>query len=122
MDGGSQGSALTRPAHLAIVGHTNAGKTSLIRTLTRDTGFGAVSPEASTTKHVEKVRLVAEGIPVVDLYDTPGMEEPITLRDLIKWIEMNSTDRPDGPALIERFLATDEARGELEQEAVVLPG
>ena len=27
----------------AVVGHTNTGKTSLLRTLTRDVGFGQVS-------------------------------------------------------------------------------
>ena len=120
MAGDALGSKLVRPARIAIVGHTNAGKTSLIRTLTRNTGFGAVSQEPSTTKHVEEVRLLAEGVPVIDLYDTPGMEEPIQLRDLIKQIETMAEDRPDGPTLIERFLHSEDAKSEFEQEAKVL--
>ena len=34
---------MTEPLKLAVVGHTNVGKTSLLRTLTRDVGFGEVS-------------------------------------------------------------------------------
>lgn len=37
------------PLKLAVVGHTNVGKTSLLRTLTRDVGFGEVSHRPSTT-------------------------------------------------------------------------
>ena len=39
---------------LAVVGHTNTGKTSLLRTLTHDTGFGEVSARPSATRHVEE--------------------------------------------------------------------
>ncbi len=45
------------PLKLAVVGHTNVGKTSLLRTLTRDVGFGEVSHRPSTTRHVEGARL-----------------------------------------------------------------
>ncbi|WP_200870248.1 GTPase, partial [Pseudomonas aeruginosa] len=44
---------MTEPLILAVVGHTNTGKTSLLRTLTRDRGFGEVSHRPSTTRHVE---------------------------------------------------------------------
>lgn len=37
---------------IAIVGHTNTGKTSLIRTLTRERNFGEVKDEASDRKSV----------------------------------------------------------------------
>jgi len=36
------------PLKLAVVGHTNTGKTSLLRTLTRDVNFGEVSARPST--------------------------------------------------------------------------
>ena len=114
------GAKLNRPPRIAIVGHTNTGKTSLIRTLTRNTEFGTVSQEPSTTKHVEGVRLFADEVPLVELYDTPGMEDPIALRDLIKTIEMAASDRPDGPTLIQRFLGTEQALREFEQEAKVV--
>ena len=37
---------------LAVVGHTNTGKTSLMRTLLRDSRFGEVKNAAATTRHV----------------------------------------------------------------------
>lgn len=37
---------------VAVVGHTNAGKTSLMRTLLRDSHFGNVANTAGTTRHV----------------------------------------------------------------------
>ena len=52
---------MTKPLKLAVVGHTNVGKTSLLRTLTRDVGFGEVSHRPSTTRHVEGARLSVDG-------------------------------------------------------------
>lgn len=110
---------MTEPLHLAVVGHTNTGKTSLLRTLARDVAFGEVSPRASTTRHVEGVRLLADGTPVVELFDTPGMEDPIGLLDLLDLLAP-PTLRLDGPARIERFLASPESGQHFEQEAKVL--
>ncbi|HLW04594.1 MAG TPA: DUF3482 domain-containing protein [Azoarcus sp.] len=112
--------AETRPVRIAVVGHTNTGKTSLMRTLARDTGFGEVSSRPSTTRHVEGVRLIAEGAVLVELFDTPGMEDPIALLELLEEIVGPAGERLDGPARIERFLAGDAANGRFEQEAKVL--
>lgn len=104
---------------VAVVGHTNTGKTSLLRTLTRDPGFGDVADEPGTTRHVQGVRLSADGEPVLDLYDTPGMEDGIALLDYLDRLDTPGL-RQDGPARIERFLDSPEARGRFEQEARVL--
>lgn len=64
-----------RPLHIAIVGHTNVGKTSLMRTLTRRRDFGEVSSRPATTQHVEMAELAIGGAPVLRLYDTPGLED-----------------------------------------------
>ncbi|MCB1889953.1 MAG: GTPase/DUF3482 domain-containing protein [Rhodocyclaceae bacterium] len=103
---------------LAVVGHTNAGKTSLLRTLTRDAEFGEVSARPATTRHVEGVELMADGRPMLRLYDTPGLEDALGLADLLEALSGN--ERLDGPEQIERFLASPEARGRFEQEAKVL--
>lgn len=63
------------PLHIAIVGHTNVGKTSLMRTLTRSRDFGEVSSRPATTRHVEMAELAIGGAPVLRLYDTPGLED-----------------------------------------------
>lgn len=104
---------------LAVVGHTNVGKTSLLRTLTRDQGFGEVSHRPSTTRHVEGARLSVDGKPLLELYDTPGLEDAIALLDYLESLE-RPDERIDGPARLERFLQTREARHRFEQEAKVL--
>ena len=48
---------MTEPLRIAIVGHTNAGKTSLLRTLTRQVDFGKVSDRPGTTRHAEAIDL-----------------------------------------------------------------
>ncbi|CAI06196.1 DUF3482 domain-containing protein [Aromatoleum aromaticum] len=111
---------MTRPLRIAVVGHTNTGKTSLMRTLTRDTGFGEVSSRPSTTRHVEGARLLADGEVLVELYDTPGLEDPIALLERLEAIEAPGGERLDDTARIERFLATPVAGHRFEQEAKVL--
>ncbi len=109
---------MSAPVAIAVVGHANTGKTSLVRTLTRDRGFGQVSPRPGTTRHVEGVQLMADGRALVELHDTPGLEDPGRLRDFIdaRW----GAERLDGPARIDRFLDSREADGHWAQEAKVL--
>lgn len=110
---------MAEPIRIAVVGHTNTGKTSLLRTLLRDTRFGEVSDRPSTTRHVEGARLLADGAPVLSLFDTPGMEDAIALLDYIDTL-VPASARSDGPERIRQFLASAEARGRYEQEAKVL--
>ncbi|GFM72368.1 GTPase SAR1 [Pseudomonas cichorii] len=108
-----------RALKLAVVGHTNVGKTSLLRTLTRDSGFGEVSHRPSTTRHVEGARLSVEGQALLELYDTPGLEDAIALLDYLERLDRPG-ERLDGPARLARFLESSEARQRFEQEAKVL--
>lgn len=110
---------MSKPLKLAVVGHTNVGKTSLLRTLLRDIGFGEVSHRASTTRHVEGARLSVEGVALLELYDTPGLEDAIALLDHLEQLERPG-ERLDGPARTARFLDGAEARQRFEQEAKVL--
>jgi hypothetical protein len=110
---------MSAPLKLALVGHTNVGKTSLLRTLTRDVSFGEVSHRPSTTRHVEGARLSVDGEPLLELYDTPGLEDAIALLDHLERIERPG-ERLDGPARTARFLDGSEARQRFEQEAKVL--
>lgn len=117
------GSLRSRPLRVAVVGHTNTGKTSLMRTLTRDTGFGEVSSRPSTTRHVEGARLLADGEVLVELFDTPGLEDPIALLERLEAIEPDEAQsgrRLDGIERVERFLQQPVAGRRFEQEAKVL--
>lgn len=106
--------------HITVAGHTNTGKTSLLRTLTRDARFGEVSDRPGTTRHVEAARLLVDGKVVLELYDTPGMEEPIDLLALLDQQAASNDSREDGPARIRRFLESAPAKERFEQEAKVL--
>lgn len=111
---------VTPALRLAVVGHTNTGKTSLLRTLTHDAGFGQISDAPGTTRHVEGARLLLNGVPAVELYDTPGLEDGIGLLDYLDQLQTQAGSRHDGPESITRFLDSPEARGRFEQEARVL--
>ena len=114
------GTQMTEPLRIAIVGHTNTGKTSLMRTLTRDTGFGEVSSRPSTTRHVEGARLMVDGEVLVELYDTPGLEDPIALLEQLETIAADGGERLDGIARIQRCLPMLSTGQRFEQEAKVL--
>jgi len=110
---------MSGPLRLALVGHTNVGKTSLLRTLTRDIDFGEVSHRPSTTRHVEGARLSVDGEALLELYDTPGLEDAIALRDYLEQLERPG-ERLDAATLLDRFLDSVEARQRFEQEAKVI--
>lgn len=103
---------------IALVGHTNAGKTSLLRTLARDETLGEVSPSPATTREVTSITLLADGREVADFRDTPGLEDSIGLLDFVD--RLRTDRREDGPSLIERFLGTTEAGDQFAQEAKAL--
>ncbi|WP_299188677.1 DUF3482 domain-containing protein [uncultured Psychrobacter sp.] len=99
------------PLKLAVVGHTNTGKTSILRTLLRDVYFGEVKNAAATTRHVERAQLTDSqtGDVLVTLYDTPGLEDASGLMD---WLEDNTASRRDGIERLQQFLAADIAQSD----------
>ncbi|RZL87156.1 MAG: DUF3482 domain-containing protein, partial [Variovorax sp.] len=101
---------------IAVVGHTNAGKTSLLRTLTRRVSFGEVSDRPGTTRHVESIALTVQGRTAATFFDTPGLEDAVSLREHLEAF----TEAPTPPERIRAFLQSPEAHGAFEQEAKVL--
>lgn len=110
-------SQAANPLKLSVVGHTNVGKTSLMRTLMRDVSFGHVAPASATTRQVEGARLLASGQTVVELFDTPGLEDAGAL---IEALETRDAERHAGPERITSFLNSTSAVERFEQEARVL--
>lgn len=112
-----------RPIKLAVIGHTNVGKTSLMRTLLRNEDFGEVKNASATTRHVEMATLhTQDGIPLVALYDTPGLEDGSGVMDFI----VEHTDgRADGVDRLRAFLEAVSTQsnlldGDYSQEAKVI--
>lgn len=106
-----------KPLSLSVVGHTNTGKTSLLRTLLRDVDFGDIQDEAATTRHVEQATIHDGDIPLIHLYDTPGLEDATAV---LNWLEKYSNKQHDGIERIKQFLNSEIAQNTLNQEAKVL--
>ena len=102
---------------VAVVGHTNTGKTSLVRTLSHQRQFGTVADRGGTTRQVSAIRLGTAAEPLVELYDSPGLENA---PQLIETLEELPGQRHDGPERIEQFLADPELVRRFDQEARVL--
>ncbi len=107
---------MAEPIGIAVVGHTNAGKTSLLRTLTRRRDFGDVSDRPGTTRHVEAIELATDDGVRLRFLDTPGLEDPIGLLQALGPLRADMTP----PQRIRAFLATRAADEAFEQEAKVL--
>ena len=102
---------------LAVVGHTNTGKTSLMRTLLRDSRFGEVQNAAATTRHVAQAAL-GDGVETwLYLHDTPGLEDAGGVLD---WLEENTSPQHEGIERLQQFLDSPAAQNEWAQEAKVL--
>ncbi|MBK1673170.1 GTPase SAR1 [Ectothiorhodospira shaposhnikovii] len=108
---------MTSILEVAVVGHTNTGKTSLLRTLSRDTEFGEVRDAPATTRHVEGTQLLVDGEPLMTLYDTPGLEDASGILD---WLDETGGGRQARGDDLERFLESPDAAGRFDQETKVL--
>ena len=104
---------------LAIVGHANFGKTSLLRALIRDSHFGDVSDKPGTTRHVESIKLSLADNTDITFYDTPGFEDSLTLYDYINQLIPQDT-KLDGIDKLTLFLQSPEAENLFNQEAKVI--
>lgn len=113
-------SATAEPLNLAVVGHTNTGKTSLLRTLLRDEYFGEVADSPGTTRHVESANLLTQqGQSILVLHDTPGLEDAMGMLEYLEQIS-NDDERLDGPEKIQLLIDSPESQDRFEQEARVL--
>lgn len=105
---------------LAVVGHTNVGKTSVLRTLLRDPEFGDVDTNPSTTRNVIEGQINVQQ-DTLYFYDTPGLEDGIGLYEYLLQLQQYApAQRHDGPALLQAFLQSSEAEAGFAQEAKVL--
>ncbi len=112
-------SETTSLLNVAVVGHTNTGKTSLIRTMLRSSNFGEVEDAAGTTRHVEQATISAGDVPILNLHDTPGLEDTLALHAYLKYAGTQS--RSVSPVkILEDFVANISPHDSLEQEAKVI--
>ncbi|RTE87188.1 MULTISPECIES: DUF3482 domain-containing protein [Gammaproteobacteria] len=104
---------------ICVVGHTNAGKTSLLRTLLRQKDFGVVAAMPSTTRDVVGTETKAPSAKTLKWHDTPGLEESRELYDVMR----NGTPedlKHDGPGQVNYFLQQEKLVTRFSQESKVL--
>ena len=106
-----------RHLNIAVVGHTNTGKTSLLRTLLRDEAFGEVKNAPATTRHVQMASIDIDEHHDVQLFDTPGLEDAGGLLD---WLQLHTLSQWEGLERLQYFLQDASAENEFAQEAKVL--
>ncbi len=107
------------PIKLAVVGHTNTGKTSLIRTLMRDDRFGEIDDAAGTTRYVEKSSIYAGDDEVIILFDTPGFEDSSAL--LQQLTDLENTIQASLPAdVLSKFIEQADSFPDFAQESKVI--
>ncbi len=106
-----------RPLKLAVVGHTNTGKTSLVRTLLRSSEFGRVADRGGTTRQVTSSTLAVGEDVLIELFDSPGLENA---PELIDTLEALPGARHDGPERIARLLDDEDLRERFDHESRVL--
>jgi hypothetical protein len=105
--------------NVAVVGHTNTGKTSLIRTLLRDDRFGKIDDAAGTTRSVEKSVVFAGDDAILNLFDTPGFEDSSALLQALDELS-GSVDSRVPAELLRVFIAQAEQYPDFAQEIKVL--
>ena len=105
--------------NIAVVGHTNTGKTSLIRTMLRSTQFGKIEDGAGTTRHVERATIFAGNEAILNLHDTPGIEDSHALSRQLKSISSQHKSL-SAAEILEKFISTTSIDDPLDAFAMVV--
>ncbi|MBX3374787.1 MAG: GTPase/DUF3482 domain-containing protein [Phycisphaeraceae bacterium] len=115
---------MTASLTIAVVGHTNTGKTSLLRTLLRDVTFGEVADAPGITRVNERGVIPVPGAGGITLIDTPGLEDSVALLAhldaMAEAAGAGARRRDAGHAMLEAFLDSDAARTRFAPEARAL--
>ncbi|MBK7404632.1 MAG: 50S ribosome-binding GTPase [Phycisphaerales bacterium] len=79
------------PIRLAVIGHTNTGKTSVLRTLLRDASLGEVADAPGTTRQSRRYALALDGEEVAVFWDTPGLENAALALEHLRRVEQEQS-------------------------------
>jgi len=93
-----------RTLDIAVAGHTNTGKTSLMRTVLRDAWFGEVDDRPGVTREVEAASIALPGGARIRFIDTPGLEDAVAL---LEYLDRGETDAPETGGAARRDAAHD---------------
>ncbi|MCP4870186.1 MAG: DUF3482 domain-containing protein [Proteobacteria bacterium] len=109
---------MIEPLRIAIVGHTNAGKSSIVAALTRRDEL-RISDEHGTTRDVDEWTFEIGGEAVLTFLDTPGFDRAGAINEWLDEAAGPSATAADDPDLVARFIAeADPALFRSEQRAL----
>lgn len=103
---------------IAIVGHTNTGKTSLVRALTRQRNFGEVKNAPATTIDVINIALESTDF-TFNFVDTPGLEDAMSILELMPQSALQASKVEEKTALLQ-IMDNPDYQNEFNQEFKVL--
>lgn len=103
---------------IAIVGHTNTGKTSLVRALTKQRHFGEVKNAPATTIDVTKITLETPDF-AFHFVDTPGLEDAMGILELMPQKSLNASRVEEKDALL-KLMDNPQYQQDFDQEFKVL--
>lgn len=86
---------------LAIMGHPNAGKSSVVATLTEN-DLIAIDKRAGTTTESVVYPVIIDGRPVIEFIDTPGFQNP---NAILEWFQAQGEKRELARAFVAAHLA-----------------
>lgn len=84
---------------LAIMGHPNAGKSSVVATLTENDRI-AIDKRAGTTIESTLYPVVIDGRTVIEFIDTPGFQNPSAI---LEWFQANEQERDLANAFVKAY-------------------
>ena len=93
---------------LAVVGHPNKGKSSIVATLAENTRI-KISANPGTTRDADRYTLSIDGEPLYELVDTPGFQRAGQLHN---WLAEHGSDASARPDLVRQFV--DEHKDDIE--------
>jgi hypothetical protein len=89
---------------LAIVGHPNKGKSSIVATLAEDDAV-AISPHPGTTTQARAYPMRIDGEVLYELVDTPGFQRA---RETLEWLEAHDRGAGARAAVVAEFVKAHE--------------
>ncbi|WPL17992.1 GTPase Era [Thiorhodovibrio winogradskyi] len=84
---------------LAIMGHPNAGKSSVVATLTENDRI-KIDKRAGTTTSSDRYPVVVDGKTVIAFIDTPGFQNP---SDILEWFQAHEQEGDLARAFVAAF-------------------
>ncbi|MEA3412657.1 MAG: GTPase/DUF3482 domain-containing protein [Pseudomonadota bacterium] len=84
------------PLQIAIMGHPNAGKSSVVATLTENDSIGIGNTPGTTTRS-DRYPVTIDGRTLIEFIDTPGFQNP---GDLLEWFKVHRDEENVAAAFI----------------------